>query len=131
MASVVVAERAKSELERLIQSRRLPADTRDRVRQSLAQLETFPLAGRRLTGRWRAFRLIVGPWPWLLLVYMYDESADTVTVVAVHDARTAASVHIRVLMAGPRSGRGRTGGARVSAASLRRRASTPPRTPPW
>jgi hypothetical protein len=91
VARVVVAQRAGSELERLIQSRRLPADTRDRVRRSLAQLETFPLSGRRLTGRWRAFRPVIGPWPWLLLVYMYDASADTVTVVAVHDARTAES----------------------------------------
>ncbi|MEW6225928.1 MAG: type II toxin-antitoxin system RelE/ParE family toxin [Chloroflexota bacterium] len=90
MASVLVAERARSELERLIHTRRLPADTRDRVRRSLAQLETFPLAGRRLTGRWRAFRLIVGPWPWLLLVHIYDGAAGTVTVVAVHDAKTAA-----------------------------------------
>ncbi len=91
MARVVVAQRASSELANLIQSRHLPTDTRDRVRQSLAQLETFPLVGRRLTGRWRAFRLIVGPWPWLLLIYLHDTAADTVTVVAVHDARTAAS----------------------------------------
>lgn len=91
MATVVVAERARSELARLIQSRHLPADARGRVRHSLAQLETFPLAGRRLTGRWRSFRLVIGPWSWLLLIYLYDGAADNVTVVAVHDARTVAS----------------------------------------
>ena len=55
----------------------------------MSQLETFPLAGWRLIGRWQAFRLILGPWPWMLLFYQYDETTDTVTVVAVHDARTA------------------------------------------
>jgi hypothetical protein len=79
VARVVVAERAAHELARLIQSRNLPADTLDGVRQSLAQLETFPLAGRRLTGRWRPFRLIIGPWPWLLLIYLHDEAIETVT----------------------------------------------------
>lgn len=88
MARVVVAQRATTDLPDLITSRRLPADTRARVRRSLSQLETFPLAGRRLTGGWRAFRLVLGPWPWMLLIYQYDEPTDKVTVVAVHDART-------------------------------------------
>ena len=89
MATVAAAQRARSDLADLIASRRLPADTRDRVRRSLSQLETFPLAGRRLTGRWRGFRVLIGPWPWMLLVYQYDERTDTVTVDAIHDARTA------------------------------------------
>jgi hypothetical protein len=55
------------------------------------KLKTFPLAGRRLTGRSRAFRLIVGPWPWLLVIYVYEEAADTVIVVAVHHALTGVS----------------------------------------
>lgn len=91
MGRVVAAQRARSDVSRLIASRRLPADTRERVRRTLSQLETFPLAGRRLTGRWRSFRLILGPWPWMLLIYQYDEAADTVTVVAVHDARAASA----------------------------------------
>jgi hypothetical protein len=91
MASVVAAQRARSDPTRLIATRNLPDDTRDRVRLSLSQLETFPLAGRRLTGRWRGFRVILGPWPWMLLVYQYDERSDTVTVDAIHDARTASA----------------------------------------
>ena len=51
MAKVVAAERARTDLTILITTRELPADTRDRVRRSLSQLETFPLAGRRLVGR--------------------------------------------------------------------------------
>ncbi len=91
MATVVAAQRARSDLADLIVSRRLPADTRDRVRRSLSQLETVPLAGRRLTGRWRVFRLILGPWPWMLLLYQYDDAPDTPTVVAAHDARAASA----------------------------------------
>lgn len=88
MARVVVAQRAMSDLSDPIATRQLPADTRERVRRSLSQLETFPLSGRRLVGRWRAFRLLIGPWPWMLLIYQYDETTDTVTILAVHDART-------------------------------------------
>jgi mRNA-degrading endonuclease RelE of RelBE toxin-antitoxin system len=91
LARVVVAERARSDLSNLITSRELPPDTRERVRRSLAQLETFPLRGRRLIGRWAAFRLVRGPWPWMLLIYRYDQSTDTVTVFAIHDARTGTS----------------------------------------
>ena len=91
MARIVLAQRATSDLSHLITSRQLPADARERVRRSVSQLETFPLVGRRLSGRWRAFRLILGPWPWMLLLYQYDEPSDTVTVVAVHDARTGSA----------------------------------------
>ncbi len=92
MAKVVAAQRARSDLTRLIATHNLPDDTRDRVRRSLSQLETFPLAGGRLAGRWRGFRVILGPWPWMLLVYQYDEGTDTVVVDAIHDARTASAV---------------------------------------
>jgi mRNA-degrading endonuclease RelE of RelBE toxin-antitoxin system len=91
MARVVVAQRARTDLSHLIASRRLPKDTRERVRRSLSQLETFPLAGRRLIGGWQAFRLILGPWPWMLLIYQYDETTDTVTIFAIHDARTGSA----------------------------------------
>jgi mRNA-degrading endonuclease RelE of RelBE toxin-antitoxin system len=88
---IVVAERAKSDVEQLIISRELPADTHERVRRALSQLETFPLAGRRLVGRWRAYRVVIGPLPWMLLVYQFDDTTDTVTVLAVHDARSVSS----------------------------------------
>ena len=89
MAEVVVAQRARTDLSHLITSRKLPPDTLERVRKSLTQLETFPLAGRRLGERWHGYRLVLGPWPWMLLIYQYDETTETVTVLAVHDARTS------------------------------------------
>jgi hypothetical protein len=91
MATVVAAQRARSDLTRLIATHHLPDNTRDRVRRSLSRLETFPQAGRSLAGRWRGFRVTLGPWPWMLLVYHYDERIDTVTVDAIHDARSASS----------------------------------------
>ena len=54
-------------------------------------LETFPLSGSQLQGRWAPTRFVLGPWPWLILLYDYDESADRVFVVAAHDARSATS----------------------------------------
>ena len=91
MAKVLAAQRARSDLTRLIATHNLPDDTRDRVRRALSQLETFPLASRRLVGRWHGFRVILGPWPWMLLVYQYDERTETVMVDAIHDARTASA----------------------------------------
>lgn len=49
--------------------------------------ERFPLAGRALTGAWEGTRFLIGPWPWLILVYLHDEQADAVYVVAAHDGR--------------------------------------------
>jgi plasmid stabilization system protein ParE len=91
MATVVVARRARSDLADLIKTRGLPADTRARVRASIEPLASFPQIGKRLTGRWQGFRVIVGPWPWMLLVYVSDEATDVVTIVAIHDARSATS----------------------------------------
>ena len=91
MAKVVAAQRARSDLTQLIATHNLPDDTRDRVRRSLSQLETFPLAGRRLVGRWHGFRVILRPWPWTLLVHQYDERTETVMVDAIHDAPTASA----------------------------------------
>ena len=91
MATVVVAPRARSDLADLIDTRGLPADTRVRVRASIEPLASFPLLGKRLTGRWRGFRVILGPWPWMLLVYVFDEPTESVTIVAIHDARSAIS----------------------------------------
>ncbi len=91
MARVVVAQRARKDLAELIQSRSLPADTGSRVRSSIEPLASFPLIGKRLNGRWLDFRAILGPWPWMLIVYVYDEPTNTVAIVAIHDAREASS----------------------------------------
>ena len=92
MARVVVAQRARKDLAELIQTRSLPADTASRVRSSIEPLASFPQIGKLLTGRWRGFRLILGPWRWMLIVYLYDEPTNTVAILAIHDAREASSV---------------------------------------
>jgi plasmid stabilization system protein ParE len=89
VARVVVAESARADLNALVLSHSLPASTRARVRTSLRPLATFPLLGPALTGRWHGFRFILGPWPWMLLVYVYDGAADQVSVVTVQDSRSA------------------------------------------
>jgi plasmid stabilization system protein ParE len=89
VATVVVAETAKRDLEALIVTHSLPASTRDRVRTALAPLKEFPLLGPALRGRWQGLRFILGPWPWMLLVYEYDEASDEVSVVTIQDSRSS------------------------------------------
>jgi len=91
VATVIVAEPAKEDLDRLIASHGLPASARDRVRRSMQSLATFPLLGPALPVRWQGFRSILGPWPWMLIVYRYDESEDLVIVVTIQDARAGTS----------------------------------------
>jgi hypothetical protein len=47
--------------------------------------------GPELGGRWEGLRFILGPWRWLLLVYVFIESEDRVVVVTIQDARSSAS----------------------------------------
>ena len=96
MARVVVAQRARTDLEQLIGTRNLPAGTVSRVQVSLQPLASFPNLGKRLTGRWRGFRVILGPWPWMLIVYLFDEPTNTVAIVAIHDAGSASSATAEV-----------------------------------
>lgn len=76
-------------LDRMIVTHSLPADTRARVRRSLGILKQFPSVGRQLEGRWQPLRLLIGPWRWLLLVYYYDERENLVVVVTIQDARSS------------------------------------------
>jgi hypothetical protein len=89
MARIVVAESARADLNALLLTHSLPASTRHRVGISLRPLATFPLLGPALTGRWQGFRFILGPWPWMLLVYVYDGAVDQVSVVTIQDSRSA------------------------------------------
>lgn len=91
MATVELAVAAVDDLETLIRTHSLPADTKPRVARSLRVLEQFPLIGPELGGRWTGFRFILGPWRWLLLVYLVVESEDRVVVVTIRDARSAAA----------------------------------------
>jgi hypothetical protein len=92
MASVEVAAAAVEDLDTLIVTHSLPASTRSRVARSLRGLERFPLIGPALTGRWDGFRFVLGPWRWLVLVYMYLEVEDRVVVVTARDARASSAV---------------------------------------
>lgn len=91
MARVIVAEPARQDLADLVRSHSLPDSTRDRVRRILTPLAAFPLLGPALEGRWDGFRFVLGPWPWMLIVYAYDEEADLVVVVTIQDARSGTS----------------------------------------
>jgi hypothetical protein len=89
MPRIEVTRLARDELRDLIKTRQLPADTRDRISRTLLALEEFPRAGKQLSGVWRDCRALIGPWGWLIVVYMYFEAEDRVVIVAFHDARTS------------------------------------------
>jgi hypothetical protein len=97
VASVELAATAVDDLDALIRTHSLPGDTRARVARSLRPLATFPLLGPALTDRWDGFRFVLGPWRWLLLIYVFLEEEDRVVVVTVQDARgsTAATARRR------------------------------------
>jgi hypothetical protein len=87
--SVELAAAAVEDLDALIRTHSLLADTRARVARSLRALERYPLLGPELAGRWAGLRFLLGPWRWLLLVYVFIESEDRVVVVTVQDARSS------------------------------------------
>jgi hypothetical protein len=91
MATVVVTPTAASDLATLITSHSLPADTMSRFKRSVAALERFPLLGAPLHGRWAPYRFVLGPWRWMLVVYMHDVVSDRVVIVTVQDARSGES----------------------------------------
>lgn len=91
MPRVIVTPRAVADLGELIDTLNLPANALRRVQASLRILERFPLAGRALPGAWEGTRFLIGPWPWLILIYLHDERDDTVSIVAAHDGRSSSS----------------------------------------
>ena len=91
MAELIVTPRAERDVEEAIADLGLPGDTWARIGRSLRLLEDFPLAGRALEGVWAPARFLLGPWPWMILVYSYDEPSNRVFLVAAHDARSATS----------------------------------------
>ncbi|MEO8291733.1 MAG: type II toxin-antitoxin system RelE/ParE family toxin [Actinomycetota bacterium] len=90
MARVEVAATAVEDLDRLIRSHSLPPDTKERLRRSLRALERFLSLGAELPGGWSGFRFILGPWRWMVLVYVILEDEDRVVIVTIQDGRSTA-----------------------------------------
>ena len=91
MGRVELSRAALEDLDRMIATHSLPGDTRERVKRSLLILEDFPLLGPPLTGRWDGFRFLIGPWRWLILVYVHEPADQCAIVVTIQDARSSAA----------------------------------------
>jgi plasmid stabilization system protein ParE len=91
VARIIVTPQARRDVDEAISALTLPEDTWARIARSLGPLETFPLAGPELTGRWAPVRFVLGPWSWMILLYRYEQSSDRVYVIAMHDGRSATS----------------------------------------
>jgi mRNA-degrading endonuclease RelE of RelBE toxin-antitoxin system len=91
VARVELTESAVEDLERLSRTHTLPADTRARVKRSLRHLERFPRLGAELEGRWAGMRFLLGPWRWMLVIYVYLEAEDRVVVLTIQDGRSSTS----------------------------------------
>lgn len=89
MAQVIVTPRARRDVDDAISALSLPGDAETRIGRSLRVLETFPLAGPGLVDGWARH----GSWSVVLddPALSLRESSDRVYVVAMHDARSAAS----------------------------------------
>jgi len=88
VARIELAVTAVEDLDGLIRTHSLPPDTRTRVARSLRSLAQFPTIGPELAGRWDGFRFILGPWRWMILVYVHIEADDRVVVVTIQDGRS-------------------------------------------
>lgn len=91
MAKVDLADSAVADLDELIRTLHLPDDTKQRLKRTLRVLRRFPRIGPELTARWDGFRFLLGPWRWMLIVYVFDEQSDRVIVVTIQDARSSSA----------------------------------------
>lgn len=91
MARVVVTAAARGDLDELIRTHSLPADTGSRLARVLDPLARFPRLGAELGGRFAGRRFILGPWRWMVIVYRWYDDRDLVAVLAIVDARSAGS----------------------------------------
>jgi plasmid stabilization system protein ParE len=89
--SVELARAAVEDLHDLIRTHSLPAETRVRVARSLRPLQEFPHIGPELTGVWTGMRFVLGPWRWMILVYVVIAEEDRGVVVTIQDARSASA----------------------------------------
>jgi hypothetical protein len=67
------------------------------VRASVRALERFPRLGPEITqvADGNELRFVIGPWPWLVFVYLYDEHDNRVIVVSPEDGRAATATIAR------------------------------------
>ncbi|MFT4034594.1 MAG: hypothetical protein QM679_03350 [Patulibacter sp.] len=91
MAHGVIAKAAAGELSGLVTSHGLPPDTPARVRRSIQPLKRFPLMGRTLGPPWEGARFLLGPWPWMIILYEFDAATDRVVVLAFQDGRMSSA----------------------------------------
>jgi plasmid stabilization system protein ParE len=91
VAKLSIAVEAFEQLDRMIRTHSLPADTMSRVRRSIEALGEFPEMGRLLSGRWQGLRSVLGPWRWMRIVYRFEAEANAVQVVTIIDTRSAIS----------------------------------------
>lgn len=89
MARVEISRSAAADLDRLIRSHSLPTNTMGRFKRSVRPLGRFPWLGPALGGRWAGFRFVLGPWRWMIVVYVYLEDEDRVVIVTIQDARSS------------------------------------------
>lgn len=89
MSRVVITRSALDDLHRLTRTHSLPADTPKRLARSLSSLRDFPELGSELPGRWSGFRFLLGPWRWMICVYVHDPESDMVSVVTIQDGRSS------------------------------------------
>jgi hypothetical protein len=89
VARVEVSRSAATDLDRLIRTHSLPKNTKQRLKSAVGPLGRFTLLGPELGGRWSGFRFLLGPWRWMLVVYVFLESENRVVVVSIQDARSS------------------------------------------
>ena len=95
MARVEVSGAAAADLDRLIRTHSLPKNTKQRFKLAVRPLGRFPRLGPELGGLWSGFRFVLGPWRWMLVVYVHLEDEDRVVVVTIQDARSSRAARSR------------------------------------
>jgi plasmid stabilization system protein ParE len=96
VASLEWSEQALASLDQLVLSHSLPADTRERVETSAQPLARFPRLGPEIRALDDgSLRFLIGPWRWLVIVYLHLEAEQRVVVVSVEDGRAATATITR------------------------------------
>jgi plasmid stabilization system protein ParE len=93
MARLEWSERARTQVEQLVLSHSLLSDTGARIEASAQPLARFPRFGPEIKGvaEGGELRFLIGPWPWLVIVYLYLASEERVVIVSVEDGRGASA----------------------------------------